>query len=465
MSRTVGIVGSAEPGGTRRFRTEVAVIGGGASGTLTAVHLLRAGVGGDLRVVVFEAEAVRRHRGVAYGTTDPRHLLNVRAQVMSAFPEEPGHFVAWAQRAGYAVGPADFVPRMVYGHYLRNLVAHFGDGRLSVVTARVEDVAPDGAGFTLTAGDTTTHTASVVFAYGNAAPRPLATAAGPVPDAAWHVPDPWELDTLTAVPEDATVVLVGSGLTAVDAAITLLDDAPRRRVLMVSRHGELPRTHLARTLTNWISPVPPSGPLTADGLAELIRNQVAAAARHGVNWRAVVDGLRGCTQSMWARLDLPERRRFLAAHCRDWDVHRHRMAPTVAARIRSYRDSGRLCLHGGGLQWVEDLGARCRVGLDGVAIDVDALVNCTGPLADVAQTTDPLLRRLVERGTVAPDPLSLGLACTPDGRLLDPSGSIASGMYTVGPPRKGALWESIAVPEIRDQAVQLAQHLVSVPTA
>jgi len=462
MSRAVGIVGSAESGVRSDFRTDIAVIGGGASGTLTAVHLLRAGVGG---VVVFEAEAGRRHRGVAYGTTDPRHLLNVRAQVMSAFPEEPGHFVEWARRAGYAVGPADFVPRMMNGHYLRSLVTQFGDGRLSVVTARVEDVVADGAGFTLSAGDTTTRAASVVFAYGNLAPRRLATAAGPLPDAAWHVLNAWDLDALTAVPEDATVVLVGSGLTAVDAAITLLDDAPRRRVLMVSRHGELPRTHLARTLTNWVSPIPPLGPLTADGLAELICNQVAAAARQGVNWRAVVDGLRGCTQSMWARLDLHERRRFLAVHCRDWEVHRHRMAPGVAARIRAYRDSGRLSLHGGGLQWVEDLGARCRVGLDGVALDADALVNCTGPLTDVAQTTDPLLRRLVDRGTVAPDPLGFGLACTPDGRLLDPTGAIAAGMYAVGPPRKGALWESIAVPEIRDQAAQLAQHLVSVPAA
>jgi uncharacterized NAD(P)/FAD-binding protein YdhS len=465
MTRAVGIVGGAASGVRGDFQTDVAVIGGGASGTLTALHLLRAGVDGGLRVVVFEAEAGRRHRGVAYGTTDPRHLLNVRAQVMSAFPEEPGHFVEWARRAGYAVGPADFVPRMVYGHYLRSLVAQFGDDRLCVVTARVEDVVADRAGFTLTAGDTTTRATSVVFAYGNPPPRRLATAAGPLPDAAWHVCNAWDLDALTAVPEDATVVLVGSGLTAVDAAITLLDDAPRRRVLMVSRHGELPRTHLVRTLTNWISSVPPLGPLTADGLAELVCNQVTVAARQGVNWRAVVDGLRGCTQSMWARLDLHERRRFLVAHSRGWDVHRHRMAPAVAGRIRAYRDSGRLSLHGGGLRWVEDLGTRCRVGLDGVALDADSIVNCTGPLADVAQATDPLLRRLVDRGTLAPDPLGFGLACTPDGRLLDHTGTIATGMYTVGPPRKGALWESSAVPEIRGQAAQLAQHLVSVAAA
>ncbi|GAA3046044.1 FAD/NAD(P)-binding protein [Pseudonocardia yunnanensis] len=431
---------------------------------MTAVHLLRAGAS-DLRVVVFESEASRRHLGAAYSTTDPRHLLNVRAQVMSAFPEEPGHFVEWARQAGYAVEPTDFVPRMVFGQYLRSLVSQFGDGRLRVVTERVEDVVADGGGFTLTAGDTSTRAGAVVFAYGNPAPRQLATAAGPLPDAAWHVRNPWDLDALTALPDDATVVLVGSGLTAVDAAITLLEDAPRRRVVMVSRHGELPRTHLAQALTDWVSPIPPLGPLTADGLAELIRTQIEVAARQGVNWRAVIDGLRAATPSIWARLDLDERRRFLTAHSRDWDVRRHRMAPAPAARIRAYRASGRLSVHGGGLQGVEDLGSRCRVELDGVALDADALVNCTGPLNDVTQTVDPLLRSLVDRGTVAPDPLGIGLACTPDGRLLDSTGAIALAMYAVGPPRKGAVWESLAVPEIRDQAALLAQHLVSARAA
>jgi uncharacterized NAD(P)/FAD-binding protein YdhS len=303
----------------------------------------------------------------------------------------------------------------------------------------------------------------VVFAYGNATPRPLSTAAGRVPDAPWHLPSAWDLDALAAVPDDATVVLVGSGLTAVDAAITLLDDAPRRRVVMVSRHGRLPRAHLEQTVANWDSPVPTSGPLTADGLAQLVRDQFATAERHNVDWRAVVDGLRGSTQSIWGRLDLHERRRFLATCARDWDVHRHRMAPRVAARIAAYLDSGRLSLRGGGVHRIEDLGTRCRVGLDGLTLGADALVNCTGPLTDVTQTADPLLRTLVDRGTIAPDPLALGLACTTSGRLLDRAGNIVEGMYALGPPTKGALWESMAVPEIRVQAAQLAQHLVSVP--
>ncbi len=179
----------------------------------------------------------------------------------------------------------------------------------------------------------------MVLAHGNQRPAPLTLDGVPLPEARWHLPDPWDLDRLTALAPDAVVVLVGTGLTAVDAAITLLDDAPDRRVVMVSRHGLLPAAHIEQNSTAWLSPVP-SGPVTADQLAALLRDQIAAARRQGVDWRPVVDGLRAPTQGLWQRLDLDERRRFLASYAREWEVRRHRMATDVAARLDGYRDDG-----------------------------------------------------------------------------------------------------------------------------
>ncbi len=43
--------------------------------------------------------------------------------------------------------------------------------------------------------------------------------------------------------------------------------------------------------------------------------------------------------------------------------------------------------------------------------------------------------------------------------MLDVSGQVVPGLYVVGPPRKGTLWETTAVPEIRGQAAVLAQSL------
>ena len=283
-----------------------------------------------------------------------------------------------------------------------------------------------------------TRAATVVLAHGNQRPAPLTVDGVPLPEARWHLPDPWDLDRLTALAPDAVVVLVGTGLTAVDAAITLLDDAPDRRVVMVSRHGLLPTAHIEQNSTAWLSPVP-TGPVTADQLADLLRDQIAAARRQGVDWRPVVDGLRAPTQGLWQRLDLDERRRFLATYAREWEVRRHRMATEVAARLDGYRDEARLTVLEGGLASVTDHGPRCEVGLPALpdTLFADAVVNCTGPMTDVSRSTDPLLRALVGRGVVVPDPLQLGVACTPEGEVLDVSGQVVPGLLRRRPAPQG----------------------------
>ena len=74
---------------TRDFGPLVAIVGGGASGTLLAAQLLRAG---GTRVVLIERGA-RLGRGVAYGTRFAGHLLNVPAASMSGLPDDPDHFL------------------------------------------------------------------------------------------------------------------------------------------------------------------------------------------------------------------------------------------------------------------------------------------------------------------------------------------------------------------------------------
>lgn len=449
----------ADPARPEHQRTDVAVVGGGASGTLTAIHLM-ASRSHDLTVTVHEASG-EVGKGLAYGTTDRRHLLNVRSRHMSAFPDIPSDLVEWARRTGREPDAQAFLPRRDYAVYLRETLDRLRDDRLSFRAERVRDVVPTDGGFELHAsGGRVTRAAAVVLAHGNERPARLGIEGIPLPQARWHLPDPWDIERLTALRHDASVVLVGSGLTAVDAAVTLLGDAPERRVVMVSRHGLLPTAHIEQNSTAWLSPVP-QGRVTADQLADLVREQMAAARRQGVDWRAVVDGLRAPTQGLWQRLDLAERQRFIQLHAREWEVRRHRMATDVATALDRYRDEGRLQVVAGGIAAVTDHGARCEIELPSLPdpLFAAAVVNCTGPQTDVSRSSEPLVRTLVGRGLLTPDPLRLGVACTPEGDVLDVSGQVVPGLYVVGPPRKGTLYETTAIPEIRTQAATLAQRL------
>lgn len=440
-------------------RTRVAVIGGGASGVLTAINLLVRSDDPALEVVIHEASGIVG-RGIAYGTNDQRHLLNVRARHMSAFPDSPSDLLDWALRTGRSSDPQGFLPRADYAIYLQDRLADVADDRLRVRAGRVLDVVPSAAGFEIVTERSRSHADAVVLCHGNQPPRPLTVAGGdPVPDAPWHVANPWELARLRALPADAHVVVVGTGLTAVDTVITLLEDGPDREVTMLSRHGLLPKPHVGQAHTAWVTKVP-EGPVTADAIAAAVSEECQAAAERGVGWRAVVDGLRPATQDLWRRLPHAERERFLQVYARDWEVRRHRMAPDVALRLQRYRYEGRLHVRPGTLEGVADLGERCRVRAGAETHDADAVVNCTGPLSDVRRSADPLIQALLARGTVAPDPLALGLDATPEGQVLDAAGLPVPDLHLVGPPRKGTLWESTAIPEIRAQAAQVAATVV-----
>jgi uncharacterized NAD(P)/FAD-binding protein YdhS len=441
--------------------TRVSIVGGGASGVLTAANLL-ADPDARVRVTLHEPGA-ELGAGIAYGTTDPRHLLNVRARHMSAFPDTPSDLIDWYRATGRTIDPIGFLPRRDYAEYLRDRLADVADDRLHRSHGRVDDVVPAGAGYRLHSDAAEPVRAdAVVLAYGNSAPAPLAVDGDELPPAGWHVDNPWDLTWVDRLPDAALVVLVGSGLTAIDTAITVLEGDPGRRVVMTSRHGLLPEAHVEQLSTAWVSPVP-QGPLAADQLATFFDEQVAAARRQGVDWRAVVDGLRAPTQSIWQRLDVDERRRFLARYARHWEVRRHRMAPEVAARLVGYRGEGRLRVVAGGITSLASGSGGCRVRLgdDPEQLRVDAVVNCTGPQTDITRSRNPLLLSLREHSLVAPDALRLGLSCLPTGEVLDATGAVVPRLYAVGPPRKGTLYESTAIPEIRAQAAEVARALAT----
>ncbi len=118
------------PSDRRPGRPVVAVVGAGAAGTLTAIHLVdRASRDRRALDIVLLDPRPDTGRGVAYSTTDQRHLLNVPAGGMSALPGRAGPLGRLAARrtVDSDAGPADFVPRAEYGRYLDETLAALVD--------------------------------------------------------------------------------------------------------------------------------------------------------------------------------------------------------------------------------------------------------------------------------------------------------------------------------------------------
>jgi uncharacterized NAD(P)/FAD-binding protein YdhS len=459
----------------RPHAMRVAVIGAGAAGTLTAVHLMRQAEEAGRQVEVSLIDATGQFGpGVAYGTEDPLHLLNIPAGRMGGIGGQPGHFRDWLSTKGMEVGEADFVPRHLYGAYLRDLLSAAETARLSEVSlvrvaaevVGIEVPAAVDEPLKLILGDkTSVETDRVVLALG----PPRGGDPVQIPEAlredAVYVANPWIPGALDTVKGDRNVLIIGTGLTTIDVSLSLasLDDGPRMRA--VSRHGLLPRRHRRDLTRIQRFPVP-----LEDGRLEpvvtAVFEEIDRVAKEGRDWRDVLDSLRLSTPEIWRALRPEEKIRFYSSLERLWQVHRFRMAPPVADRLDELLRLGILQTDARTVLSVEPQGRGARVSLgvtgrdDPELIDVDRVINCSGPGAKVEPATTPLLRDLLKAGNARVDQIGIGLDVEPEGALVDASGKGSARIRVVGALRKGVEWESLGVGEIRDQAVVVARNLL-----
>ncbi len=438
-------------------RPTVAVIGAGFSGLLTALHLAADPEGPTVRLV---ERAGAFGRGTAYSTGNPDHLLNVRVANMSAYPDDPEHFTRWlAGHEGWS-SHGGFVTRGVYGDYLQDLLRQALEtttpGRLLLEQDEAVDVQRAGEGWRVRlALGREIEASAVVLALGVLRPAAPAAADPALRASARYIGDPWD-PKARLEPDWEDVLLLGSGLTMIDAAVSLW--RPGRRFWAISRRGLTPRQHA------------PTGEAAAEVAPTGSPRELLAAIREASGdgrWREAIDSLRPHVQSIWLGWSQAERRAFLR-HLRPWwDVHRHRLAPSVARRIGLLMRGRELVVRAGevtSMTLVRDtveVAWRPRGGRTPRRLGVSAVVNCAGLLGDLEKAGEPLLKTLLARGLIRPDPCRLGAEVDAGSRLIGASGRAEPGLFAVGPLTRGAFWEITSVPDIRSQAAGAAQAILS----
>lgn len=458
----------------------VAIVGAGFSGTMTAIHLLRAG---GTRVTLFERSG-SFGPGLAYSTRSGAHLLNVPAGRMSALPDVADDFLRWGLAQGHHWAGGTFAPRREYGKYLQdalNAAEALGKGTLERVSGEVvacrHAASEAGAGVEVSwkrnaadASVTSRVFTSAVLALGNFAPPCVHPGLAGLPAEA-YANDPWAPGALDGLDPTGPVLLVGTGLTMLDVVLSLVERGHRGTMHAVSRRGLLPQPHRAAGKPP-ASHAPPKGWETWDPSAQAmlrnVRREVARAAKRGVDWREVITSLRSVTPQLWKRLPERERGAFLR-HLRPyWEVVRHRSAPSVDGQVQELIMCGRLHVHAARLASVTaveggggvDVRISSRGGLVERSVRVARVINCTGPETDCRRIKTPLVRQLVDERLADADGLGQGLATDEQGRVVSPSGVAWEEVRLLGPLAKGGAWEITAVPELREHAARVAGMLV-----
>ena len=444
----------------------IAIIGAGFSGAMTAAQLLRR-VPAPARIVLIERGGCFG-RGLAYARHAYPYLLNVPAMRMSAWPERPEHFLAYAQRRLGGVTGSDFLSRELYGDYLEQVLddaTREAPHGVELVRMRGEvvdlETRLDGGCNVRFADGVECAADDVVLANGHPPPATIDRIAAR-DCASVVVEDPWK--QRESLDSGGPLLLVGTGLTMVDVVCAEIARDPDVRIHALSRHGLLPlsqaaATHGAADGTGFGAAL--RSARTVRELFRLARRHAAVAIAAGGDWRDTIMLIRHEVPGLWARLEDAERRRFMRHVRAYWDIHRHRVPERIAHTLLALGRSGRLSVHAGRLVSLQTAGRGVRVlwrprgARADHTLEVSRVVNCTGADYDIRHAPDRLWQSLLSRGVVTQDALRAGIVTDPQQRIA--GAAAGSRLYYVGPLLRAAEWEATAVPELRVRAQRVAE--------
>jgi uncharacterized NAD(P)/FAD-binding protein YdhS len=447
----------------------VTIIGSGASGTLLAINLIKNHTNGNLKITLFEKDSNKFTKGIAYSTNELSHLLNVRVAAMSIFKDDPDHFFNWLKSNGYHYEKTDFVPRKIFGNYISSTfheTVFNGSNLIEVhcVNAEVNNIQKVGNKWCTVYKepenplyDKVNYSDDLVFAIGNISVSEVDLLK--YSNINNYFRSPWSGDFYDKVKSEDSILIIGNGLTSADVILSLYDRNHTGNIYSISRRGYLPLNHKI------IKPYPSFyNELEGKDINEIF-SIIKKHLNNSDEPRSVIDSIRPHTQTIWKNLSKVDKSRFLRHLNHYWNIIRHRMPEVTGYTMSLLVDDGSLKLLTGSIISIEDgevinVKYYDKISKKEKDLKVHKIINCIGPESNYNKIKMPLIKNTLTNGLIDSDDNNISIKVN-DWNIIDKDGNIQQGLYGIGPILKGNLFESTAIPEIKNQAYELANKILN----
>lgn len=456
---------------------KIGIIGGGFTGTMTAVQLIYKSTAPCEIILINERETL--NKGIAYNPYSDKHLLNVIAGKMSAYPDRPDHFLDWVmqkenfQNKDKTLISNSFLPRQIYGEYLCDIweeakkSAKSKQIQITVIDSFVVDLdVSEGAVFLWLDNNQKLNIDECVIATGNHIPRNTRIKNMAFYNSPNYFQNPWKIESVKNAKENLPVLIVGNGLTMVDTVLGLLDQGFKGEIYSISPNGFniLPHRHNGLKYSKLAEEL--RADMTINELVNLVNKHIKTVREYGVSAEPIIDSLRPHTQKIWQSFSDKDKELFMSRLRHLWGVARHRIPLHSHDKIQQLRIDGKLHINSGKIIDIiesnESITVQCFDKKENVLkeINVSRIINCTGPETDLINLDKSFLKNCLLKGILTQDKLKLGInADTESFQIINSNGKPHTNLYTIGSNLKGELWESTAVNELRGQAEKLAERL------
>jgi uncharacterized NAD(P)/FAD-binding protein YdhS len=419
------------------------------------------------------------NKGFAYNPYSDKQLLNVIAAKMSAFAEQPDHFLDWVMEQNEfknrdrTLIANSFLSRKLYGAYLVDvwnqnypLAAEKGiKVRLLNQFVVDIDIETNSVSLFLDTGETIL-VDQCVIATGNQVPRNPSIKNETFYPNNNYFQNPWIREAVQHVIPNLPVLIVGNGLTMVDTVLGLKENGFNGEIYSISPKGFniLPHRHNGLKYEKLVEEL--SDDMSLREIYQLVSKHIKAVREYGVSAEPVIDSLRPHTQRLWKGLSDEEKAFFMSRLRHLWGVARHRIPLHTYDKIQQLRIDGKLHIQSGRIvDFVEQSNAIEVSYFDKKegstkSLLVSRIINCTGPETDLRKVENSFLKNCLLKGDIVQDALKLGINTnTETFQVKKSDGTYHSNLFTLGGNLKGELWESTAVNELRIQSERLAEEL------
>jgi uncharacterized NAD(P)/FAD-binding protein YdhS len=479
---------------------QVVIVGGGYSGSCLAVQLVRQSRQ-PIAVTIVESRP-QVGPGLAYSTTDPDHRLNAPSFSHTIHPADAWHFTRWCRDQHVldsdpgAIQPdgTTFVQRHQFGRYLSAMVRHHaswpatGSSITHCHDKAVHAERREGTWHIQLAGGQSLDGNLLLLATGNPELRLSTTLAAFKQHLPGLIENPLAHGAMDTVEPTDRVLILGTGLTALDVLSTLIRRRHSRPIDVFSRHGLRPAPQgpipdaLAQALRSTpleempasllldrvLAPAPeflrtaalPTSNSRLSHWLVALRHRLANGQTQGESWHTGFDELRDAVWQLWPTLPLEEKRRFVR-HLKPWyDVHRYRSPPPNEQLIRSAERSGRVRFLRGTVLAGGRLVSHARPDA-AVTMDYDRVINCAGLDPTSGLRSNPVLMSLHTQGYLRPHPCGLGIETDLVCRAIDQRGQLLDHLRLVGPPTLGTFGDPIGAIYIAVQVHRLVPQILA----
>jgi uncharacterized NAD(P)/FAD-binding protein YdhS len=430
---------------------DIIIIGAGFSGGLILANLIQK-LNKPTKIIIAD-DSKYSFKGTAYSTNKMEHLLNVRAKGMGAFKDDITHFHDWLTKRGYKYNEDDFVPRKIYGEYLEFIK------QISFEEAGAKDIEIKFIESSAVKAETKNNKNIIHFENGSVASAKflvLATGNQIGQNKGAAQARPWQFD-YSVLDGDGTnkpIVIIGTGLTAVDTILSIARSNFPGKIFCISRNALFPKSHTKPGEDKKFDMSPYANKLIGSSPSKIFRQLIEISEKEkNYLWQSIMDSLRPYTQSIWKGFSTSQQKLVLGKYLTVWNIHRHRMAPEIHDEIFSHINSGKLKLIAAECKGYENNIVTYKDRAGEHKIEALYIFDCRGPSY---RKLPDIFNSLISE--VTPSDNGYGVKCDENFFI---NKNKATPIFAIGNPLVGELFETTAVPELRVEADSIAKTITN----